>query len=302
MNNIEVFKYAKKLENLPQVQTLFYKYFIDRLHLIEASKHAYLSKDYLYCTPILLLVIDGIVNDIVKVGGFFSDEVNLIIENSIVGSGIGLQKVKEIVSKGRSITNNREITIPYRNGILHGRDLNYGNQIVAAKCWSILFALLDWAKDNNVFKFSMEEKATITQKDLTEEVSKNPREVVKSIFEYLIDGNKYHKLIYYDKTSTKLNTNTSRMGDIRRYLEAENLQVLEYSIVDEFEARENIIVFSVQIKSNNQSHIFIKKVNFHLEYLNMNNELVSLNDIGSWKTDFSLILSGLYLDVEKMNL
>jgi len=38
------------------------------------------------------------------------------------------------------------MTIPYRNGILHGRDLGYANKIVAAKCWATLFAVGDWAR------------------------------------------------------------------------------------------------------------------------------------------------------------
>ena len=37
--------------------------------------------------------------------------------------------------------------MPYRNGILHGRDLGYANKTVAVKSWNILFALCDWAKD-----------------------------------------------------------------------------------------------------------------------------------------------------------
>jgi hypothetical protein len=34
----------------------------------------------------------------------------------------------------------------YRHGILHGRDINYANKTVAAKCWAALFALNDWAR------------------------------------------------------------------------------------------------------------------------------------------------------------
>jgi len=37
--------------------------------------------------------------------------------------------------------------MPFRNGILHGCDLNFNNIYVAAKCWGCLGAVIDWGKD-----------------------------------------------------------------------------------------------------------------------------------------------------------
>ena len=37
--------------------------------------------------------------------------------------------------------------MPYRNGILHGRDLNYGNKFVAGKCIVMLLAISEWIKN-----------------------------------------------------------------------------------------------------------------------------------------------------------
>lgn len=56
----------------------------------------------------------------------------------------GLTKLKDIFNKGRNKTNHEEIRLPYRNGILHGRDLNYANKYVSCKCISLMFALADW--------------------------------------------------------------------------------------------------------------------------------------------------------------
>ena len=49
--------------------------------------------------------------------------------------------------KRRKKTRQERIEIPDRNGIMHGMDLNYGNGLVAAKTWGILFAVGEWAND-----------------------------------------------------------------------------------------------------------------------------------------------------------
>jgi hypothetical protein len=54
--------------------------------------------------------------------------------------------LKEILSANRKKTSEDMIFMPYRNGILHGRDLGYANRVVAAKSWAALFAVNDWAR------------------------------------------------------------------------------------------------------------------------------------------------------------
>ncbi|MDD5158232.1 hypothetical protein [Sulfurimonas sp.] len=302
ISNIKVFEKMKTLENLPEIGTLFYKYYVDRLPLIQVSKKEYLKKNYICCIPILLSIIDGIVNDIDKATGFFSEQIDLVIADSIVGNEQGLKIVKEEMYKGRSNTNKERITIPYRNGILHGRDLNYGNKIVASKCWSVLFALLEWARDNNSTKFDMEEKSEITQNDLDNEVSKNPKEVIESILSYLINGNKYHKLIYYDKTPSKLDTNKKRMGAIKKYFENDfqNIKISNFNILNEFEMKENIVSFEIEIKYTNHEDTFLKNLNFLFEYLDIDNQFVELNQNGSWKTDFACTFPSLPFNAKKL--
>jgi hypothetical protein len=102
---------------------------------------------YYSCVPLLLMIIDGIVNDISKATGFFADKTDLTSWDSIAGHYTGLTQLKNIYNQSRKKTNTDEIFMPYRNGILHGRDLNYNNVYVAAKCWGCLGAVLDWGKD-----------------------------------------------------------------------------------------------------------------------------------------------------------
>lgn len=39
--------------------------------------------------------------------------------------------------------------MPYRNAILHGRDLNYANEYVSCKLLALMFAVADWMKMKN---------------------------------------------------------------------------------------------------------------------------------------------------------
>ena len=79
----------------------------------------------------------------------------------LVGCSDGLTKMQAIFNKGRNKTNQDEIRVPYRNGILHGRDLNYGNKYVSCKCVALMFALADWmrikdSEENRKQKFEKE--------------------------------------------------------------------------------------------------------------------------------------------------
>lgn len=116
-----------------------------RMRLAELAKIDYLEGRYHACVPLLLSLLDGIVNDVSKHVGFFAGNTNLTAWDCIAGHETGLQNLAGLLNKGRNKTSEDSITIPYRNGILHGRDLAFDNKIVAAKCWAALFAIRDWA-------------------------------------------------------------------------------------------------------------------------------------------------------------
>jgi hypothetical protein len=93
---------------------------------------------------VVLALLDGFVNDLGE-RGFFADGVNLSAWDSIAAHDSGLAQLARIFQQGRRKTRAEQITVPYRHGILHGMDLGYDNQIVAAKCWAALFTAGDWA-------------------------------------------------------------------------------------------------------------------------------------------------------------
>lgn len=73
------------------------------------------------------------------------ENVNLEAWDSIADHHTGLTVLARIFQTGRRKQTTEPLTTPYRNGILHGVDLGYDNQMVATKTWAALFAIRDWA-------------------------------------------------------------------------------------------------------------------------------------------------------------
>ncbi|AVH72287.1 hypothetical protein [Nostoc sp. 'Lobaria pulmonaria (5183) cyanobiont'] len=141
------------------------KEFRNREEFAKLAKEDYLAERYYACVPILLMLIDGLVNDIEQTG-FFAEGTDLTAWDSIAAHSSGLQELSKLFSVNRTTTISEKITIPYRNGILHGRDLGYANKIVAAKCWAALFVIKDWAiaiSKGNKNPPPVEQKQTIIQ-------------------------------------------------------------------------------------------------------------------------------------------
>ncbi|MED4851724.1 hypothetical protein P9386_07830 [Caldifermentibacillus hisashii] len=94
--------------------------------------------------PVFLMMIDGFVNDFEHIG-FFSENVELSVWDTIAAHDSGLGTIAKIFGKSRKKTTEEDLTLPFRNGILHGRDLGYANVEVSSKALSTLLALRNWA-------------------------------------------------------------------------------------------------------------------------------------------------------------
>lgn len=117
-----------------------------RKRFIDYAYEDTLNEKYYAAIPVLLMVIDGIVNDIDKQKGFFAEKMDMTAWDSIAAHSSGLKTLKEVFNSSRSTTSIESIDMPYRNGILHGRDLGYDNKITTAKCWLALLAVNEWAR------------------------------------------------------------------------------------------------------------------------------------------------------------
>lgn len=299
------------LENLPSIGTLFYKYFIDRDHIIQNALKDFLSQNYNSSVVLLLTVIDGITQDIDKKYGFFSEPINKKLElkndtylNIDKISKTSLQEVHKLLYSPRNNTNNLEITIPYRNGILHGRDLNYGNKIVASKCWNILFALIYFGKNNNLNAFKKDEEKN-TNPLTIEEIKKNiPSDFLSFIEvfkECLINEKKRYKLIYMDKTPSNTYPKNKRIDDIKRYFdnEFEKISINDFKIINRETISQNYINCGIEILFNKDEINYVKNEYIQFEYLNIDNKLLNINNNnGYWKTDLAILLGNFMHNVK----
>lgn len=130
-----------------QLRTMYaVEAFRPRMALAEKALLDYEEGRYHACTPVILAQIDGLVSELHhKQRGFFSDEADLQAWDSLAGHSKGLKQLSAMFNKGRRKTTTEPIDIPYRHGIMHGRDLGYDNKIVACKAWAALFAVREWA-------------------------------------------------------------------------------------------------------------------------------------------------------------
>ncbi|KDB58604.1 hypothetical protein AZ16_1395 [Bordetella bronchiseptica B18-5 (C3)] len=120
--------------------------FRKRVRLVELAKDDYLAGRYHACTPVLLSLMDGLANDVSRHVGLFADNADLTAWDCIAAHESGLQTLVALMTKGRNKTSEESISVPFRHGILHGRELAFDNRIVAAKTWAALFAIRDWAE------------------------------------------------------------------------------------------------------------------------------------------------------------
>jgi len=147
-------------------------HFRKRIRLAKLAKDDYLAGRYHACIPLLLSLIDGLVNDVSKHIGFFANNIDLTAWDCIAAHESGLQTLSSLMNQSRKKTNEEIISIPYRNGILHGRELNFDNKTVAAKCWVALFAIRDWAEAIDSGKKDPQPKEDINCAQLLEKISK----------------------------------------------------------------------------------------------------------------------------------
>lgn len=121
--------------------------FRPRIPLAELALTDYQEQRYHACIPVVLAQMDGLVSDLHdRRHGFFSEGIDLSAWDSIAAHDRGLNRLVPRLQESRKTTRSEEISIPYRHGIIHGRDLGYDNRMVAAKTWAALFAVGDWAR------------------------------------------------------------------------------------------------------------------------------------------------------------
>lgn len=175
------------------------KEFEKRLDILSNAKELQLQKNYGAVVPLLLIAIDGISNDISNLG-LFAQESNIGVWDSICQYDDAFTYLqKNFLTKSRTKTNFDEIFVPFRNGILHGRDVNYANASVSAKCWNILFVLRTWYRDKK------DESYKRRKLDAEQHISKENEELTNYLQKF---DKRENDLLFIERTGASEVANT----------------------------------------------------------------------------------------------
>lgn len=99
--------------------------------------------DCLSAVPLTLIVIDGLVNQNTGKHAFSGGIDAPVFDTAASGPG-GVANALRIMGQQRGGTNEVPLAMPYRHGILHGKDVNFGHAQVAAKSFNALHAVIDY--------------------------------------------------------------------------------------------------------------------------------------------------------------
>lgn len=101
------------------------------------------AEDYLSAVPLLLIMIDGICTTKTGKHPFSGGADAPVFDTETSGPG-GLSDGLAILGATRRKLNTDAIDSPYRHGILHGLNPNFGNALVAAKTVNLLQTMVDY--------------------------------------------------------------------------------------------------------------------------------------------------------------
>lgn len=122
------------------------KAFRPRWPLVEKALEDHAEARYHASVPVVLAQIDGLVWDLAN-GTFYDPKagMKLYAANTIAGHPEGLAALAAQMSKPRHKTTESVLSLPYRHGVLHGRDLGYATKENSTKALCALAALHAWA-------------------------------------------------------------------------------------------------------------------------------------------------------------
>jgi hypothetical protein len=195
-----------------------------RTEVVERAFRAYREADFIACIPLLLMLIDSFGVTRTGTKSIFSDLADLDdlfeSEYSIGGHPSGLKAVLAHMVRMRKGYSEEALTLPLRNGILHGTRLNYSSEVVASKALCVLAAVIEWARDTATVPQDEVERRRWNAKFLKDRFiqlqSTSPDEAL-FLFQHAFDNCKPHDalaLIDYHPTVTSLKSKLSEWKEL----------------------------------------------------------------------------------------
>lgn len=119
----------------------------DRQRLIALAFEDHKAGRYHASIPIILTQIDGVCFDLVGKSFYETGKKktrHLLAVETIVGDPSDLAQLATLLNERRPKTTNNPTDLPYRNGVLHGRDLGYATRRNSIKAFVYLVVLRTW--------------------------------------------------------------------------------------------------------------------------------------------------------------
>jgi hypothetical protein len=111
--------------------------------LAERAFERLAATDFVSAIPLLLIVIDGVCQRHIQKSAF-GGATDQDVFDTLTSAPNGLAESLRLAGKTRKKVSAEPLDTPYRNGIMHGRDVNFGHAIVAAKSVNLLHAVLNY--------------------------------------------------------------------------------------------------------------------------------------------------------------
>lgn len=115
----------------------------DWFKILERAFERLDAQDHISAIPLLLILIDGVCQRYLQKSAF-GGATDAEVFDTLTDAPNGLSHALRLAGRTRKKFSTAALEAPYRNGILHGRDVNYGHPIVAAKAVNLLYGTLDY--------------------------------------------------------------------------------------------------------------------------------------------------------------
>lgn len=280
-----------------------------RSNLLGLAKIDYLEKRYHACIPLLLALIDGLTNDLSQHIGFFTQNLDLELFDSVTAHSSGLPFLKHIMNSPRKKTNLDRINLPYRNGIMHGRDLNFANKEIASKCWWTLASLIDWSDEKIINNKKPKESISLvnTLKDYNQTIQYSKRinlwqrrphykkeywekQTLKTLDKTSPEYTLLQFLLYWKNRQWGLLNNllvhtlNNKFATIKRLKEEYSpIQINHFSILRSQDETPAITVISIQLNYIKNQKEYTEVCPIHMNFLDNTGNLSLRNEAdGSW--------------------
>ncbi|MBO1269683.1 hypothetical protein [Arthrobacter cavernae] len=129
-------------------QTEYHALFQDRARLVRKAKEHHEAGNYEASIPLMQNQMEGLVMDVAGGRKFFTQDpkykADLLDPLQLVGIEACLATLQKILGEGVSQT--QAAGSLSRHGVAHGRELAYDTRVNSAKYWSVLDALVQWAR------------------------------------------------------------------------------------------------------------------------------------------------------------